>query len=72
MDINSLLRRIKLNPFADYSNLPWRQEEALSAISQIIASGEALSEGTIKLRISKTTDVKNVVWSLWKRGVLIT
>jgi len=72
MNINGLLRRIKLNPYADFSDLPPRQKEALQAISQMIANGEGISEDSIKIRISKTTDVQCVIWSLWKKGVLIT
>jgi len=71
MDINGLLRRIKLNPFGDFSDLSDRQKEALQAISQLIANNEPVLENTIKPRISKTTDVQNVVWSLLRRGVLI-
>ncbi|GAH75696.1 unnamed protein product [marine sediment metagenome] len=44
MNINDLLRRIKLNPYADFSDLPPRQKEALQAISQMIANGEGREE----------------------------
>ena len=72
MNINGLLRRIKLNYHADFSDLPPRQKEALQAISQMIANNEPVSEDSIKLRISKTTDVQCVVWSLWHKKILIT
>jgi len=72
MNIDGLLRRIKLNYCADFGSFPFRQREMLDAISQMIANNEILSEDAIKPRISRTTDIKNCFWSLWHKGVLIT
>ena len=72
MNINSLLRRIKLNYRANFSDLPPRQREMLNAISSMIQEGEILSEAGIRLRISRTTDVKSCFWNLWKKRILIT
>lgn len=71
MDINPILRRIKLNYRADFQDLSHRQREMLGAISDMIRQGELISEETIKSRISKQTDIRNCFWSLWRKGVLI-
>ena len=72
MDINGLLRRVRLNPFGNFGDLTTRQRELLNAISQMIANNEMISEETIKPRISRTTDIRCCFWGLWKKKVLIT
>jgi hypothetical protein len=71
-NIDNILRRVHLNPQADFSDLPHRQKEVLNAISQMIRNGEVISEDTVKRRISKSTCIRTCFWSLWHKRVLIT
>lgn len=70
-NLDNLLRRIHLNPFGNYSELPHRQKEMLNAISQMIQNNEVISEDTIKDRISNDTDIRSCFWSLWHKRILI-
>jgi hypothetical protein len=70
--LDPLLRRVHLNPFADFSDLPHRQKELLNTISQMIRDNEWISEDTIKMRISEDTCIRTCFWSLWHKKILVT
>ena len=69
--IDSLLRRIHVNPFASYSDLSEKQKQLLNTISQMIADNEIMSEENIKEKV-EDIDVKCCFWSLWHKHILIT
>lgn len=69
--LDSLLRRIYVNPFANYSDLPAKQKQLLNAISQMIQNNEIMSEENIKEKV-EDIDVKVCFWTLWHKRVLIT
>ena len=70
--LDSLLRRVRINPFANFGDISDRQREVLNAISQLIANNQHISEDSISLRISDDIDMKACFWSLWHKKILIT
>lgn len=73
-NIDNILRRIHVNPFANFSEISDRQKEMLNAISQMIQNNEMISEQSISMKIRKITDIdiRSCFWSLWHKKVLVT
>lgn len=69
--IDSLLRRIYVNPFASFADLSDRQRKLLNTISQMIADNSYICEENIKEKV-EDIDVKCCFWSLWHKRILVT